>query len=288
METFVVGTLSAAATAAGFYLLIDAVKVRGENKANPFALFLVSTIEEDATEEIAMGKKLVEMLMKGNYLFTLEAVVPHVGDRVHFYVAVPRKASISVEKKLKHIFGRFAVEPVHDDHIVLYPHGVSLAASLVQKESAAIPVPLYEEIGADIFKDVLAALREISAIGEGAAVQFVARPMDSRKFRAVAESKKLPHCAHVKLNGPLLEVNARVVVSAGSEFRARDVLENILASFEKFRGQGRNALKRAVPRSSRPLVLQFLDRTFDSRQSLILSVAECASLFHVADIRERV
>jgi len=287
METFVVGTLSAAATAAGFYLLIDAVKVRGYNKANPFALFLVATIEEDATEEIAMGKKLVETLAAGNYLFTLEAVVPHVGDRVHFYVAVPRNVSVSVEKKLQRIFGRFAVELVHDDHIVFYPHGVSVAASLVQKEPAAIPLPLYEEVGADIFKDVLAALRDISAIGEGAATQFVVKPMDSRKFRAAAEPKNLPHCAHVKLNGPLFEVNARVVVSAGSEFRARDILGSILTAYERFRGQGRNALKRVTPRSPRLFVLEFLDRKFDARQSLVLSTAELANLFHVADLRER-
>ncbi len=287
MGNFYVAVLAGIALATGFYFVIKSIRTRGETKSSPWALFLIFPKEEDATREIQKAEKLLTLLAGFRESFALEAVIPHVGDRIHFYVVVRRQLANKVFSSLTRLFGKAAVERIHDDHIVFSPHGASFAAHLTQKEHAAIPFPVYREMGADMFKDVLHAIREVAAIGEGAAIQFVVSPMNVKKFRSGCEKLHLPPVAQEKLQSPLFELNARVVVSAGSEFRARGLLDDILKGFEKFKGQGRNALRRMVPRSSKNLIRQFLDREFDADQSLILSREEFANVYHCSLFPQR-
>ncbi len=266
MENIWLAVFAGAAIGLGFYFIISALQIRGKNRARNTALFLISSVDDDATVQVEKCEKLIRALSLFRRAFTFEAVVPHVGDRIHFYVAVSRSVAGRAERELRRFFGGFAVEKIHDDHIVFYPHGAAAAAFVTQKDSPAIPIPVYREIGADLFKDILQGLSEVSQIGEGAGVQFVVSPVKEKK------------------SGALYEINIRVVASAGSEFRARGILEGICAGFEKFKGPGRNALHVSKPRASQTLIRQFLARAFDDGQKVFLTGAELASLYHIGAV----
>jgi len=278
VETLILGTFSVIATALGFYLIIDAL--RAWRLRSPWKLFLISTKEEDAAAEIAIAEKLIRTLAGFQKPFLLEVAVPHVGDRIHFYVGVRTEVGGKALKVLRALFGKFCVEEIHENHIIFYPHGVAMGAYLTQKEHPALPIPTYGELGADMFKDVLLALREVAAIGEGIAVQFVVQPKRLSESRVSVRSSENSNVTHVKLGEPLLEANARVVVSAGSEFRARGILDEVLSSFEKFKGQGRNALKRVTLRNPKGLLGEYLNREFKARHVLVFTSEELANLYH--------
>ncbi len=267
MENIWLAVLAGTAVGLGFYFVISALRIRGENKANNTALFLVSSLDDDATIQVEKCEKLIRAFALLGRTFTFEAVIPHIGDKIHFYVAVPRGIAGRAQRELQRFFGGLAVERIHDDHIVFYPHGVAVAAFVMQKNSPAIPIPVYREIGADLFKDILQGLSEVSRIGEGAGVQFVVNPVKEKK------------------SGSLYEINVRVVASAGSEFRARGILEGLCAGFEKFKGPGRNALRASKPRASQALIRQFLARAFEDSQKVFLTGAELASLYHIGQVR---
>lgn len=275
METFVLAAVAAAAMGFGFYLVISALQSRGEARARDTALFLVSSANEDATAQVEVAEKLLRALIACRKVFTLEAVVPHVGDKIHFYIAVSRKVEARVARELRRLFGQYAVERVHDDHIVFSPHGAVAGAMVLQKESPVLPIPVYREIGADLLKDVLRGLAEVCQIGEGAAVQFVVRPANSAVHPLMRKGVPAE---------PLVAVNARVLASAGSEFRAKDILDGIVSGFEKFKGPHRNALRAAKLRAPHPLVRQFLERTFDRKHAMLLTRQELASLYHIGQV----
>ncbi len=278
MENVGLAVVAGATTGLGFYFVISALRIRGIDSAKNVVLFLITSLDDDATTQVETCEKLIRALASLRKTFTLEAVVPHVGDKIHFYIAVPIVAARRVERELRRLFGGFAVERIHDDHIVFYPYGAAVGAFLMQKDSPATPIPVYREIGADLFKDVLQGLSEVSQIGEGAAVQFVVNPIGAKKVSGFPSAKLKPLDS-------FYEVNVRVVASAGSEFRARDILNGIVAGFEKFRGPGRNALRASKPHTSHALILQFLSRAFNNKQKMLLTGTELASLYHIARVK---
>lgn len=277
MENIGLAIVAGVATGIGFYFVISALHIRGIDRAKNVALFLVTSLDDDATAQVETSEKLIRSLASLGKTFTFEAVVPHLGDKIHFYVAVSNSVAARVLRELHRLFGGFSVERIHDDHIVFSPHGAVAGGFITQKESPAIPIPMYREIGADLFKNILGGLSEVSQIGEGAAVQFVVKPVRGEPAHASS--------AKVKIRSPFCEVNVRAVSSAGSEFRARDILEGILGGFEKFRGPGRNALRASKSHAPHALIRQFLSREFNDKQKMLLTGAELASLYHIAWVK---
>ena len=84
-----------------------------------------------------------------------------------------------------------------------------------------------------------------------------------------------------KISKPLLAVNARILVSAPSQFQADSILESIAGGFSQFSAPLRNELKIIKPRDSQKLIYQFSFREFDDSQAMILNTEEIASAFHL-------
>ncbi|MBI3274004.1 MAG: type IV secretion system DNA-binding domain-containing protein [Candidatus Colwellbacteria bacterium] len=81
---------------------------------------------------------------------------------------------------------------------------------------------------------------------------------------------------------PLFDTNIRVVVSAGSEMRAKQILNDIEGSLVQFSSTDMNSLK-AVGASSgslNKLLFNFSFRLFDDSYSTLLSSEEITSLYH--------
>jgi len=85
----------------------------------------------------------------------------------------------------------------------------------------------------------------------------------------------------MKVAKPLFEVNLRLVASAGSPFQANDILDGLTAGFSQFDSPMRNDLRIVKPRNPKSIVNDFIYRTFDNSQKMILSAEEIASIYHL-------
>lgn len=84
-----------------------------------------------------------------------------------------------------------------------------------------------------------------------------------------------------KLSKPVFSVNARLVVSAPSQFRAEEMLNSLIGSFDQFSAPLRNELKPNKPRNQRDFIFKYIFREFDDGQSMIFGTDELTSIFHL-------
>ncbi|HVO28862.1 MAG TPA: DUF87 domain-containing protein, partial [Candidatus Paceibacterota bacterium] len=84
-----------------------------------------------------------------------------------------------------------------------------------------------------------------------------------------------------KIAKPLFEVNVRLVASAGSPFQADDILNGLTAGFSQFGGASRNEFRVVKPKNPGKIVTQFIYRTFERGQKMVLSSEEIASFYHL-------
>ena len=83
-----------------------------------------------------------------------------------------------------------------------------------------------------------------------------------------------------KISKPLLEVNVRVLSSAGSKFQADDISDGITAGFSQFGSPTRNEFRVIKQKNPSKLIRQFIFREFDPSQKMVLSTEEVASFYH--------
>jgi hypothetical protein len=84
-----------------------------------------------------------------------------------------------------------------------------------------------------------------------------------------------------KIAKPLFEVNVRLLASAGSEFQANDILDGLCAGFSQFAAPTRNEFRIVKARNSKNIIKNFIYRTFDDSEKMILSSEEIASFYHL-------
>ncbi len=142
---------------------------------------------DEFKKEINQSEQLFASLASFHAPFVFEVAVPHIGEEIHFHMAVPRELSNAAVKQVQGIWPDASVVPLPDDYTVFNAQGTTTAAFFEQKENFALPIRTYEEIGADAFNGILNGFAKISELGEGAALQIVATPA-SRDYRKKMES----------------------------------------------------------------------------------------------------
>lgn len=84
-----------------------------------------------------------------------------------------------------------------------------------------------------------------------------------------------------KVAKPLFEVNLRLIASAGSPFQANDILDGLAAGFSQFGSPMRNDFRIVKPRNPKTIINDFIYRTFDEGEKMVLSAEEIASIYHL-------
>ena len=112
----------------------------------------------------------------GASTLSLELAVSHVGEEIHFYVAVPRKFSASMEKMMQGTFPVAYVERVKDYNI-FNPEGAAAACRIVLKKTPLMPVKTYRELPGDPLKEITNSFSKLSREGEGAVFQLNIKPV---------------------------------------------------------------------------------------------------------------
>ena len=126
----------------------------------------------------------------GKPMFALELTVPHIGEELVFYVAVPRRLSPAVEKAVQGIFPEAAVERARDYNI-FNPLGDTAAGSLSLSRNRFYPIRTYQKLETDPMRELTNVFTKLAAEGEGAAMQIVARPAQVKWQLKLKEHAKL-------------------------------------------------------------------------------------------------
>ncbi len=183
------GVLAGLGLGIGGYFLFRFLRKRRLGDSLGISLFLIKIPKEtpaagsqqkDFKQEINLTEQLLSGLASLKKPFVLELAVPHIGEEIHFYLAVPRLLSEVAIKQIQGLWASASVEPASDDYNIFNIQGAAAGAYLLQAENYALPIRTYQEIGADTFSAIAGAFSKINEIGEGAALQIVARPSKSK------------------------------------------------------------------------------------------------------------
>ncbi|MBI4087478.1 MAG: type IV secretion system DNA-binding domain-containing protein [Candidatus Liptonbacteria bacterium] len=132
--------------------------------------------EKDFKTEINRFEQLLGGLASLKKPVVFEAAVPHVGEEIHFYLAVPKKMMEVAIKQVQGLWNGASVDIAPDDFNIFNANGATSAAYIMQKENYALPIRSYLELGLDSFASVIGGFSKVAEIGEGAALQIVLRP----------------------------------------------------------------------------------------------------------------
>ncbi|MFH1161792.1 MAG: DUF87 domain-containing protein [Candidatus Jorgensenbacteria bacterium] len=154
-----------------------------------FKLFLVSLSPprgevEKPLEEIKRSEQFLSSLAALGTEFAIEVAVPHVGQEIHFFVAVPGRAAGTLLRQVQSLWSDAVVQPVSDYTIFNYA-GATCGGYLKLKERFVLPLRTYEEVGGDTFLPIIGGFTNVNEVGEGAAVQYVIRPAPKQRKKEI-------------------------------------------------------------------------------------------------------
>lgn len=132
-------------------------------------------------KEIGRFEQLIANLSSNKKPVIFETAVHHVGEEIHFYLAVQKIFREIASKQIQGLWPGASVALVRDDYTIFNAHGVTAAAYLVEKDTFAIPIRTYRELEADTLGAILSGFAKINEIGEGAALQLILRPASKEK-----------------------------------------------------------------------------------------------------------
>ncbi|KKW44941.1 MAG: hypothetical protein UY96_C0036G0004 [Parcubacteria group bacterium GW2011_GWB1_56_8] len=314
------------------YVIIRRARRRALFASLSLSLFLIKIPREtpvggadaDIKAEVNRFEQLVSNLAALKTPVVFEVAVPHIGEEIHFYVAVPKHMSEVMAKQVQGLWNGASVESVADDYNIFHTQGVVAAAYFSEKEDFPLPLRTYRELDADPLASILGGFARVNAVGEGAALQIMVRPAPSsakKKIRGViaalrkggspekifghkfpfgfsdvaaalnpkddhkgAQEKVVDEAViqalQAKMAKPLFEVNVRLLASAVSAFQANDIIDGLAAGFTQLGSPDRNELKAVKPRSTERIVREFVFRTFEPSETMVLSSEEIASIYH--------
>ncbi|RJQ29263.1 DUF87 domain-containing protein [Candidatus Parcubacteria bacterium] len=329
---FVVGVFLGILIAVGLFFLIRRARVRRVLDSLTLSLFLVkipreakaeNSPQKDFKSEINRFEQLLGNLASNRKPFVFELAVPHVGEEIHFYLAVPKRYGEVASKQVQGLWSGASVVPTADDYNIFNAEGATAAAYLGQKENSVLPMRTYQEIGSDTFDSIVGAFTKVNEVGEGAALQLIARPIPNAKKRVYGHIESLKKgeslekvfghqfpvsfeeighalnpkkekeekrervvdedavkALEAKTSKPLFEVNVRLLASAPSPFQANDILDGLSAGFTQFSSPRRNEFRIIKQKNPEKLVRQFVFRTFERGQAMLLNSEEIASFYH--------
>ncbi len=113
----------------------------------------------------------------GKPFFSIEIVVPHIGQEALFYLAVPRKYASAVEKMIEGVYPEAAIEPAKD-YTIFHPDS-AVAGAFVRSKNKSLPLRSYQNLESDPLASILNAFSKVASEGEGLALQIVAQKAPS-------------------------------------------------------------------------------------------------------------
>lgn len=136
-------------------------------------------------QEINLSEQLFASFSSLKLPFAFEIAVHHIGENIHFYIALHKSVSDAAIKQIQGIWPDAQVAPAHEFNI-FNPAGVHLGSYLTQKENFALPIKTYQEIEGDTFGPIISGLAKLDDMGEGAALQVMLLPADKSYKKTIS------------------------------------------------------------------------------------------------------
>lgn len=281
---------------------------------------LISIMEQLFSSFSNLKAKGWNRFIYGDPYIALEMSVHHVGEEIHFYMAVPRSYAEIFEKQVHGLFPVAEVQPI-TDYNIFGSDGFAASAYLSLKENPILPLKTYQNLPAGPLGEVLTSLSKLQKEGEGASIQILIQPSKNDGLRSLAnevakemqsgfkfssallraktskkdqdkkEDKPGPitpfegeavRAIQSKASKSMFNTNIRLVVSAQSQERAEQILNDLNSAFVQYSAVDLNSLttNKIKGRYLKKALFNFSFRIFDNSQSTILSTEEIASFFH--------
>lgn len=219
---------------------------------------------------------------------------------IRFFVNCPRKVSDLVEKQILGSYQEADVTMVPDYNIFAENSRVDFT-TLQLEEDEYCPVTIYEDFTGDPLANILSPLSKM-AQGEGSLIQIIIAPAESKwqksgssfvrnaeenasdpeKKKSGVSQDKL-EAIKKKISKPGFRTEIRIVTSAANDSLAKMHLDNIVSAFDQFNNPQINKFKKVKMKKSaeKDFVKDVLFRRTPYKSSMILNVAELATIFHM-------
>jgi hypothetical protein len=139
-------------------------------------------------EELTAFENFLANLSKIKSPIVFEIAVPHYGEEIYFYIAVPKKEIDFLRKTVLGFWPGAEISLVKEDYNVFNPSGFSLASIVKLKNHSYLPIRSYKELAqsnVDPLDSFLSAFNKLSKEGEGLAWQIILTPVSA------SENKKI-------------------------------------------------------------------------------------------------
>ncbi|MEX2090572.1 MAG: DUF87 domain-containing protein [Candidatus Paceibacterota bacterium] len=282
---------------------------------------MISVMEQLYSSFVNLHAKGWNKFMYGEPYIVLEMAVHHIGEEINFYMAVPRSYEQIFEKQVHGVFQTAQIDKVKDYNI-FNPQGFSLGAYFTLKDNSILPFKTYQNLQSDPLSGLATGLSKLTKEGEGAAIQIIIRPSHQDATRKLAQKvakemqggltfakaylaakakkknepkkenepprsitpfeEEIVKAIQTKASKPLFDTNIRLIVSAESEPRAEQILNDMAGAFVQFSSNEMNSLKINKMKGSSlgKFNFNYSFRIFDNGQTALLSSEEVTSLFH--------
>ncbi|MDQ1343743.1 MAG: hypothetical protein QG650_463 [Patescibacteria group bacterium] len=239
---------------------------------------------------------------------------------IFFYVAVPKKARVLIEKQITGFYPDAVVEEVPEPN-VFRSRKVAAGAEMVLREHSFLPIRTHQKLESDPINTITGVLGKL-AEDESAVIQVLVRPIaDDWQRKAFQKADHIASHHHGFLAGifsslfsiffvshdekdashqkddpseskelvrekakkTAFETVVRIVVTARDSVLAKAELDNIVAAFSQFSGPSYNGFEAHKAHDADKFFRSYIFRYFPRKwfgQKQILSIEEVASLFH--------
>jgi hypothetical protein len=298
-------------------ILVILYRNRNREKVSLNSTLLQVTLPRDNEVKIDAAEQLFSSfasLRKGGRLSFLKPqpslsfeIVGMPGD-IRFYVYVPNQYKDMVEKQINGAYSDAEIKEVDEksakegytigNEYNIFAKDAKVAfASFRLKSFDYLPIKLYKDLPTDPLSTITSVLAKMTE-GEGATIQFVVSPADSKwqkwgrgyiartkkaeanpeTAKYAADSKEL-EAVENKIGKPGFNTVVRIVVSSSTQEAASAHLGNIVGAFSQFSGY--NSFKKNKHWFKGMFINDFIYRYMPMRgQTSILSSEEIATVFH--------
>ncbi len=300
------------------YVLIILYRNRGREKESLDSTLIQVLLPRDNEIKIDVAEQMFTSfasIRKGGR-FSFLKLQPHLSfeivgmpEDIRFYVNTPNNLRDFVEKQINGAYPEAETKEVEsknfnkegyaigNDYNIFPKEGKVVFTSLRLKSSNYLPIKVYRDLPTDPLSSLTSVLAKM-AEGEGAAIQIIVSPADSKWKKLgrnyIAKTKKMesnPETAKYaadpkelegienKIGKPGFDVVIRIVVSSKTIEQAQAHLNNIVNSFSQF--DGLNSFTRNTHRFKGMFVKDFIYRFMPlRRQTSVLTNEELATIFH--------
>lgn len=133
----------------------------------------ISAMEQVYAQFANITEHGLHAFLYGAPFFSLEVVVPHVGQEVIFYCSVPKKYAAATEKLIQGIYPDATIEPVKD--YTIFKPDSEVVAAYAKAKHKFLPLKTYMTMDADPLGSIVNAFSKVANEGEGLALQIVSR-----------------------------------------------------------------------------------------------------------------